>query len=175
MNTNVPTTKIISPVHLLHRAGQCADELLTTQLDEMQLTPRQYTVLTCAASLDGASQTDLVERTGIDRSTLADIVRRLVERGLLHRQRTRKDARMYAVHVTDPGRSVIQRATPVTEESEQRLLDAVDPADRAAFLRSLQSIITTFGPISSARVSGRTSDATPGRAPGFATDGTPVA
>ena len=34
----------------------------------------------------GISQTGLVEKTGIDRSTLADIVRRMIEKGLVQRQ-----------------------------------------------------------------------------------------
>lgn len=160
----------MSSVHLLHRAGQCADDLFTSSTENVQLTPRQYTVLNCAADIDGASQTDLVEKTGIDRSTLADIVRRLVERGLLERERTRRDARMYAVRVTEAGRDVLARVRPATQESECRLLAAIAPGDREAFLRSLCSIIETFGPISSARVAGRSdgsqsSDSDPGGSP----------
>ena len=40
---------------------------------------------------EGASQTKLVEHTRVDRSTLADIVRRLVRKGLPQRRRTRED------------------------------------------------------------------------------------
>lgn len=142
----------MSSVHLLHRAGQCADDLFTTNINHTHLTPRQYTVLKCAAAVDGASQADLVDGTGIDRSTLADIVRRLVQRGFMERERTRRDARMYAVHVTESGRQLLTETERATTASEQTLLNAVAPADREAFLRSLRSIITTFGPISSARV-----------------------
>jgi DNA-binding MarR family transcriptional regulator len=145
----------MSSVHLLHRAGQCADDLFTTSIGHTQLTPRQYTVLKCSAAVDGASQADLVDGTGIDRSTLADIVRRLVQRGFLERERTRRDARMYAVHVTETGRQLLSETQLATSASEQTLLNAVAPADREAFLRSLRSIIATFGPISSARVTNR--------------------
>jgi DNA-binding MarR family transcriptional regulator len=44
------------------------------------LTPRQLAVLVTVANNEGLSQTGLVDRTGIDRSTLADIVRRLQPR-----------------------------------------------------------------------------------------------
>ena len=153
--TNAGGVEMMSSVHLLHRAGQCADDLFTSSTADVQLTPRQFTVLSSAATVEGASQTDLVESTGIDRSTLADIVRRLVERGLLERERTRRDARMYAVQVTAAGKELLARARPATQESECRLLAAVDAADREAFLRSLCRIIETFGPISSARVASR--------------------
>lgn len=72
-----------SALHLLHRAGQRADELFTTTMGENDLTPRQFAVLKAVARLENPSQTALVQDTGIDRSTIADIVRRLIKRGLL--------------------------------------------------------------------------------------------
>jgi DNA-binding MarR family transcriptional regulator len=98
------SSSVSSVLHLLHRAGQCADELFAANMRDSELTPRQYVVLRAVADSEDPSQTTLVEKTGIDRSTLADIVRRLVERGLLQRRRTRRDARMYAVRLTDARR-----------------------------------------------------------------------
>ena len=99
-----------SALHLLHRAGQCADELFASQVQESELTPRQFVVLMAVPDSEEPSQTTLVQKTGIDRSTLADIVRRLVERGLLARKRTRKDARMYAVRLTSKGETALKAA-----------------------------------------------------------------
>ncbi len=53
-------------------------------------------MLARVAGNEGLSQTDIVNLTGIDRSTLADIVRRLVKKGLLQRRRTKQDARAAA-------------------------------------------------------------------------------
>ena len=144
-----------SAIHLLHRAGQCADDLFSAEIDSSQLTPRQYIVLKSAADAGEVSQTALVEATGIDRSTVADIVRRLVERGLLQRERTKHDARMYAVTLTNIGREALRSADPTRQACETRLLEAVPAKDRDAFLRSLRTIIDTFGPISSAQVKPR--------------------
>jgi DNA-binding MarR family transcriptional regulator len=155
MNDGAPTSITPSAIHLLHRAGQCADDLFSAEIDSSQLTPRQYIVLKSAADAGEASQTALVEATGIDRSTVADIVRRLVERGLLQRERTKHDARMYAVQVTAAGRNALNQADPTRQACENRLLQAVPAKDRETFLRSLQTIIDTFGPISSAQVKPR--------------------
>jgi DNA-binding MarR family transcriptional regulator len=89
-----------SPTHLLHRAGQLADDLFSRAVGDLGITARQYVVLSVVDGLEDPSQTTLCQNTGIDRSTLADIVRRLVGRGLLRRRRTRSDARMYAVRIT---------------------------------------------------------------------------
>jgi DNA-binding MarR family transcriptional regulator len=48
--------------------------------------------------------------TGIDRSTLTEIVCRLVQRKLLQRRRARKDARSYAINLTDETRRVLRTA-----------------------------------------------------------------
>src|SRR4029434_1329083 len=79
-----------SPIHLLHRAGQCAGDIFHAEMKDGDLTPRQLAVLVTVAQNEGLSQTGLVDRTGIDRSTLADIVRRLQRKGLLQRRRTRE-------------------------------------------------------------------------------------
>jgi DNA-binding MarR family transcriptional regulator len=143
-----------SALHLLHRAGQCADELFAFSVGEAGLTPRQFAVMVAIHTSDEPSQTTLVERTGIDRSTMADIVRRLTSRGLVQRRRTRRDARRYAVRLTDKGEGALRLAEPAARSTDERLLSALSPTQRDAFLRSLTRIVTTVEPESLAR-SGR--------------------
>ena len=38
-----------SALHLLHRAGQCADEVFASQIAESDMTPRQFAVLRAIA------------------------------------------------------------------------------------------------------------------------------
>ena len=79
--------------HLLHSASQRADDLFAKEVGNADITPRQFALLVAVADLDDPSQTDLVEATGIDRSTIADIVRRMMRKGQLERRRSR-DARV---------------------------------------------------------------------------------
>lgn len=134
-----------SALHLLHRAGQCADELFAVSIGDSDLTPRQYAVLRAVDGNDEPSQTTLVEMTGIDRSTLADIVRRLVEKGLLSRKRTRRDARMYAVRLTEKGQAALRRAEPVARSTDERLLSAIPQREREVFLDALNRIVQMIG------------------------------
>jgi DNA-binding MarR family transcriptional regulator len=64
-----------SPTHLIHRVAQCAGQIFDT--GERDLSPRQVAVLSTVGENEGLSQTDMVALTGIDRSTLADLVARL--------------------------------------------------------------------------------------------------
>lgn len=135
-----------SAIHLLHRAGQCAGDLFAEEVVASGLTPRQFAVLIAISNEEGLSQTDLVERTGIDRSTLADIVRRLLKKGLVNRRRTKSDARAYAVRLSEKGRQALDDARPAADHAEERLLAALDPSSRNAFLESLGRIVRSVSP-----------------------------
>jgi MarR family transcriptional regulator, temperature-dependent positive regulator of motility len=134
-----------SPLHLLHRAGQCAAEVFQAELGGGDLTPRQFAVLVTVSQNEGLSQTHLVDRTGIDRSTLADIVRRMLKKGLLQRRRTKEDARAYAVKLTEEGWRVLKSAEPLSRKVDDRILSALSAGQRDKFLMDLNSIVQVLG------------------------------
>jgi DNA-binding MarR family transcriptional regulator len=115
------------------------------------LTPRQLAVLGAVAHNEGASQTDIVKVTGIDRSTLADIVKRLIKRGLLHRRRTKEDARAYAVKLTDQGRQLLQATEPLAKAVGERVLDALPTKQRDRFVDALSRIVSALQRMEGAR------------------------
>ena len=133
-----------SPIHLLHRASQAVEDAFSTEMKIERLTPRQLAVLTTVAQNEGLSQTGIVDRTGIDRSTMADLVRRLQGKGLLQRRRTKEDARAYAVKLTDAGRRVLHTAEPMAKRVDRRVLDALPRNRREEFITALVSIIGTL-------------------------------
>ena len=133
-----------SPIHLLHRAGQCAEDLFHAEIKDRDLTPRQLAVLLAVARTEGLSQTGLVARTGIDRSTLADIVRRMQKKGLLQRRRAKEDARAYAVRLTEEGRRTLRAAEPVAKRVDARILEALPVRQRGQFIAELTAIVAAF-------------------------------
>lgn len=126
--------------HLLHRAGQYASELFSTTAGPDGLTPRQFAVLVAVAQNEGLSQTDLVNLTGIDRSTLADIVRRMIKKGLLERQRTPEDQRAYAVRLSSDGRLALRGHMPYAAAVDAKLLGSLPDALREPFVAALAEI-----------------------------------
>lgn len=134
-----------SPLHLLHRAGQCAAEVFQTELGSGDVTPRQFAVLVTVSQNEGLSQTHLVERTGIDRSTLADIVRRMLKKGLLQRRRTREDARAYAVKLTEEGWRVLKSVDPLARKVDERILASLPAGQRERLLQDLNAIVAALG------------------------------
>jgi DNA-binding MarR family transcriptional regulator len=131
----------MSPTHLLHRAEQCAADIFARIAPAGLLTPRQYAILTAIQANEGISQTGLVEKTGIDRSTLADIVRRMLDKGLVQRERTTEDARAYAVRLTRKGADILKKMRPYAEEVDRQILQSVPEEYRNAFFTMLNGLV----------------------------------
>jgi DNA-binding MarR family transcriptional regulator len=133
-----------SPIHLLHRAGQCAEDLFDTEVGNRGLTARQFAVLIAVAEDQGASQSDLVKRTGIDRSTLGGLVLRLQRKRLLQRRRKMEDSRTYAIKLTEKGRGLLLAAEPLAKRVDERILDALSSDQREQFIDALVTIVDTL-------------------------------
>ncbi len=134
-----------SPVHLLRRCSQYAADLFDGETHGSDLTPRQLTVLIAVEAHDGASQTALVAATGIDRSTLADMVARMIQRDLIARRRTETDARANAVRLTPKGKRALGSALNGLKKTETKLLSALPASKRTEFLKSLVLIAAQAG------------------------------
>ena len=119
-----------SPSHLLHRALQRALDIYAEAFGEGGVTQRQFAVLAAAEERAGATQADLVRITGIDRSTLADMARRMIDKGLLERERSTLDARANAVRLTEAGRASLADARPKMAAADARLLKLISGGGR---------------------------------------------
>jgi DNA-binding MarR family transcriptional regulator len=129
-----------SPSHLLHRALQLALDIYTEETGPDAVTQRQYAVLSAVAAQEGLTQTDLVRATGIDRSTLADLVARMIGKNLLARERSALDARANTVRLTHEGRSALELAAPRVAAADARILKLLPMRKRDAFLGVLAEL-----------------------------------
>lgn len=112
--------------------------IYTQEVGADGLTPRQYVLLTAVGAYEGQSQTDMVSATGIDRSTLADMITRMIDAGMLSRERTKGDARANSVKLTASGRRVLQAAAAKIRKAETRMIAPLAANKRAAFLDALR-------------------------------------
>ena len=130
-----------SPSHLLHRAMQVALDIYAEEMGAGAITQRQYAVLAASAANAGATQTDLVRITGIDRSTLADMAQRMIAKDLLERERSTVDARANAVRLTEVGRITLEASRPRVASADGRLLKLLSGGGRRdAFVNLLRDL-----------------------------------
>jgi len=135
-----PRTLEHSPSHLLHRALQLALDIYGEETGPDAVTQRQYAVLSAVSAHEGLTQTDLVRATGIDRSTLADLVARMIGKQLLTRERSAADARANTVRLTDAGRVALDGAAPRVAAADDRILKLLPARKRDAFLSVLAEL-----------------------------------
>ena len=129
-----------SPSHLMHRVLQLSLDIYAEEAGPDGLTQRQFAVLEAVSVRSGLTQTDLVKATGIDRSTLADLVARMTAKGLLERERSALDARAKAVRLSEAGQAALEAARPRVAAADKRILALLPKARREGFLDLLTSL-----------------------------------
>lgn len=127
------------PGHLARRLQQAHHLLWTTMVSEETTSP-QFAVLNTLVAEPGLDQRTVGERVGLDRSTIAEVVGRLLRRGLLDKVRAPSDGRRSQLRVTDEGARLHRRLTVRTARMNQVLLAPLDPAERELFIDLIRRV-----------------------------------
>lgn len=135
-----------APTHLVRRVQQISHAIFAEEISEPDLTPAQFSLLVALHRSPGVNQITLSRLVGIDRSTIADVVRRLRDRGLVARARDTRDARRNTVRLTPHGAAIVERLRAEIERVHERLLDPLDVEERVALMRLLTKIVAANDP-----------------------------
>ncbi|WP_179258364.1 MarR family winged helix-turn-helix transcriptional regulator [Caballeronia sordidicola] len=101
-----------------------------------ELTSVQYAALVALQQIPGANQRQLGDELDVDRSTIADLVARMVRNGLIERTDDPADKRSYVLFLTVAGRKQLATLRPRVEEVE-RILTAALTSQECSELRRL--------------------------------------
>ncbi|WP_051939482.1 MarR family winged helix-turn-helix transcriptional regulator [Phaeacidiphilus oryzae] len=115
--------------HLI-RVAQQVHTRLWTELVPGELTAPQYAVLVALAEEPGMDQRTLGERASLDKATMAELIGRLVRRGLVLRRRDPADGRRNLLAPSPAGAELLRRVGPGVREVQERVLDGVPPSAR---------------------------------------------
>jgi DNA-binding MarR family transcriptional regulator len=88
----------------------------------------------------GISQTTLSRANGRDKSTLTPVLNDLERRGLVRRQRTSADQRVYRLTLTPSGRKLLRELVVCAKAHEKKLDRIIGPGRQASFVRTLRRI-----------------------------------
>lgn len=106
-----------------------------------EITSAQYSILAVLDRRGEASQRELCDEVDLDRSTIADLVRRMERAGLITRERSQGDARRNVVRLTESGAAERRRLAPLVVEVQRELTAALDPDQTDALFRSLWAML----------------------------------
>ncbi len=129
-----------APGHLIRRCQQRAVDLFVDEVGENGPNPRQFAVLINVYQNPGMSQTTLVEASGIDRSTLTEVLRLMIKRDMISKSRTQKDRRANALFLTPNGQKILENAFEATERAQKKILSPLDTSDRAQAMGILTAL-----------------------------------
>ncbi|MFF6912795.1 MarR family transcriptional regulator [Streptomyces sp. NPDC012466] len=122
-----PLSYAIFQLARTHRARAAA------MLRAMNLHPGQELLLMQLFDHDGRTQAELLERAGLDHSTVSKSLRRMQEAGLLTREPASHDRRVMVVHLTDAGRALQEPIADLWRTLEQVSVRDLTPDRIQAF------------------------------------------
>jgi DNA-binding MarR family transcriptional regulator len=142
MSDSTDSARVLDAIRRLVRHLRLADRAAQSGLG---ISGAQLFVLVELGKTGSLSLNDLAARTRTDQSSVSVVVSRLVESGLVTRERDSRDARRLVLNLTKNGRAMLQRAPSAVQEQILATVDRLAPAERKRFADSFTALVDALG------------------------------
>ena len=105
------------------------------------LEPSQADIVEFVALRDGARMVDIANRMQIAQPTATRVVQRLIDRGLLERERSARDGRAVVIRPTELGRQECERFRAMRRALLGAILDEMSAAEIAAGAQFIERLV----------------------------------
>jgi len=124
---------------LLRRAWYGLNQAFRRRLAHLEITPDQFTVLRTLleADLSGLTQRELTQAMTSDPNTVASLLQRMEESGLVLRKPHEKDKRARCIHLQEAGRRKYEAARQIAVSLQSEVLLVMPENRREEFLEHL--------------------------------------
>jgi MarR family transcriptional regulator, lower aerobic nicotinate degradation pathway regulator len=124
------------PGHLIRRLHQVSTAYFAEECGG-DLTAVQYAALVAIGSHPGIDATRLSEIIYFDRSTIGDVLDRMVGKGWIRREYTPNDRRIKRLELSPAGQEVLRQVEPGIRRVQDRLLAPLTAAEAMTLVRLL--------------------------------------
>lgn len=124
---------------LLRKANQRHTAIFANRITD-DLTTTQWAALAKIHEIGSCSQNQLGREIAMDAATIKGVVDRLARRHLVVSESDPEDARRRIISLTDAGRDIVERATPLAIEITSETLDSLSEGERLLLVELLQKI-----------------------------------
>lgn len=131
------------PGFLFRRLENRATLLYQKHTGQAEITPRQFGVLLMLYQQGRMTQAELAKAVFIDKSTLGEMLQRMVDRGLVNRRIPKDDRRTAEVWLSDAGKDVALSFASKANSAQQELIAPLPFEYRALFLKCLKILADT--------------------------------
>jgi DNA-binding MarR family transcriptional regulator len=134
--------RILDSIRRLVRLLRLADRAAQNALG---LSGAQLFVLQELGKTPSLSLNELADRTRTDQSSVSVVVTRLVEAGLVARDRDSRDARRLVLTLTKAGQTAVKKAPPAAQERIIEIVDAMQAGERKRFAEAFEHLVDELG------------------------------
>lgn len=127
--------------YLIRRMHQAADAFYYDEIPHGDITPVQLAALRAIQFRPGIDQLRLAHAIKLDRTTVAGVVLRLENKGLITRQPASHDRRSNLVSLTGEGETLLGDLLPAADRAQRRMLAALTPDERRQFLALMVRVV----------------------------------
>lgn len=139
-NVNLgPLPKLLG--YLVRRAQITVFQDFAERLADAEITPGQLGLLILIDNNAGISQTRLARAAGVERSTMGEVIEKLLARALIDRSPSPTDRRSYALTLSETGRAYLDGLMPRVRAHEQAVLAPLDEDEQAELMRLLGKLV----------------------------------
>ncbi len=129
------------PGFLIRRLHQIHTWLFDEETRGFEITAVQYSLLTALSEHGQMDQNTVALEIGLERSSVAEVLPRLEDRGLIERRPSDSDKRVKLVKLTRKGRSLVRRMDEAVQRAHARTIEAIPQDQRDEFMLHLIRLV----------------------------------
>ena len=123
--------------HVLARA---VNRRATESPSQFDVSPIEFAILNVCMNAEETTVTELSKEVPVDAGRISRLVNNLFERGLIRRQRLRKDRRVVRLRLSEEGRNLVPVLNRRVRSYSAMLTDGVSETDMDRFVSVIRTI-----------------------------------
>ncbi len=137
---DAPARRRLPP--LLRRSWYGLNQAFRRRIAHLEITPDQFTVLRTLLEGDplGLTQRELTQLMTSDPNTVASLLQRMEESGLVERKAHEKDRRAHRIRLLESGKTKYEAARALAVELQSEVLAVIPASRREEFLEDLARV-----------------------------------
>ena len=129
------------PGFLIRRLTQIGQAIFFDLCKSESITPLQVGMLTALSMNPWLDQKAIGRELSLDRTTTAEVLKRLVDKGLVETRVNPDDRRSRLSVITTDGLNLINELQESIHRSQELLIEPLSPDDRAVFMKLLAQLV----------------------------------
>lgn len=133
-----------SPGFLLWQTTVTWQRLIKRALDPHNISHGQFVILAVLLWYEETKQTpiqsEIVNRTKLDKMTVSSSLKKLVANNLVERKEHQQDTRAKSVCLTQKGKTLVKKLVPIIESIDEDFFSSINKNDQQSLVRLLNDI-----------------------------------